>query len=440
MSTPSRTAGITRRVSLILPPLHPKQREFVEDEHRIVVAACGSKAGKTHGLAEWIILQAWNREQSVCWWCAPTLKQARIAFHVIGNWLPPDRVRVHRSDANMSYELLKSDGRVWSRIEFRSADNPVSLRGEGVHAAVVDEAGYWDYESYVSVMTTLTRTRGKLRVISTPKGKNWFFEQWERGWPGNPRSVDNPEYKSYRLPTHDNPFIPRESLAEFEKNMPRDVYRQEILAEFLDDSAGVFHNILGAQRSVLLSAPQPGNKYVMGIDWAKHEDYTVFCVADAQSRHVVYLEKHQDVDWNTNINRAIQCARKWNNAMVLMDSTGVGDVPFDMMRASYPLVEGYTIGTNAYKTALIQKLQFSLEQNRISTPKPDQQKTPQNIKLAKEMQQELEYYSYTISASQKMIFSAPDGFHDDMVIALAMANWKLDEPELVYRARNMRGF
>jgi phage terminase large subunit-like protein len=168
-----------------LPPLHPQQSDFVNDPTRIVVAACGTKTGKTFGLCIWLLRHAWNNYQSLNWWAAPTLRQARIAFNTIGRWLPPvssGRIRVNRNE--MVYTLLRSDGSVHSIIEFRSADNPDSLRGEGVHAAVVDEAGYWSRDSYISIWTTLTRTRGKLRVISTPKGRNWFYEEWMKGWEG----------------------------------------------------------------------------------------------------------------------------------------------------------------------------------------------------------------------------------------------------------------
>jgi hypothetical protein len=166
----------------------------------------------------------------------------------------------------MIYELLRADGTVYSRIEFRSADNSESLRGEGVHAAVIDEAAYWSQESFVSVWTTLTRTRGKLRIISTPKGRNWFFDQWAKGWFEDQRE-ENPEYWSYQLPTECNPTVPRESLVEAQRQLPDDVYRQEYLAEFLKDSAGVFRHIIDCEASTELDGPEQGASYVMGIDW-----------------------------------------------------------------------------------------------------------------------------------------------------------------------------
>jgi hypothetical protein len=124
---------IIKPVNLELPPLHKTQREFVDDPARFVIAACGSKFGKTYGLANWIIREAWNKEQGLFWWCAPVYKQAQIAFKLIGTLLPPNRVHKRSSAGEMVYELLYANGRVRSIIDFRSAERPESLRGDGVH-------------------------------------------------------------------------------------------------------------------------------------------------------------------------------------------------------------------------------------------------------------------------------------------------------------------
>lgn len=178
MARETITTGKVKTVSLVLPSLHKRQRDFVMDPHRIVVAACGTKFGKTWGLSNACILDAWNNQGHLVWWVAPTYKQAQIAYDLMGRLLPSSRVKTNKTD--MSYSLM-SGGREWSRIEFRSADNEESLRGSGVHLAIIDEAAYVKDAAFVSVWTTLTRTRGKLRAISTPKGRGtWFYDEWSK--------------------------------------------------------------------------------------------------------------------------------------------------------------------------------------------------------------------------------------------------------------------
>ena len=208
---------------LKLPPLHAGQVGIFHDPHRIVVATAGSKFGKTWCMCMWLLQQAWNRDGSVNWWVAPVFKQAQIAYRLIESLIPKHLCRPNKTE--MSIELLRTDGSARSRIDFKSADNPASIRGEGVHAAVGDEAAYWVHDAYVSLWTTLSRTRGKLRLISTPKGRNAFYDEFLKG--GNP---DFPEFASYQLPTWLNPTVSKEAIEEFRRNMPADVFRQEVLS------------------------------------------------------------------------------------------------------------------------------------------------------------------------------------------------------------------
>lgn len=406
------------------------------------MAACGSKTGKTFGLANWIILDAWNNEQHLCWWCAPTYKQAAIAFKLIGHLLPPERYKKRSSQGEMAYELLYTNGRTRSIIDFRSADRPESLRGEGVHAAVVDEAGYWKRDSFVSVMTTLTATHGRLRIISTPKGRNWFYEEWAKGWFPDLKAK-NPEYSSYQLPTTVNPFVKPEAIETLKRNFTDKQFRQEILAEFLEDGAGVFSNIISSQKAFLLDQPQPGRRYVMGIDWAKSEDFTVFVVLDTMTRKVVHIERFQNLDWNYQIDRAVKTAKKWNRAQVLMDSTGVGDVPFDAMKQVYSLVDGYNIYNNEPKIRLIQALQLALERNEVALPvtKGYEGDDPGGVKaqLGADLEHELMMYSAKVTLTGKRQYGAPEGFHDDLVIALALAVMQVSEEPFDYSFKQVRG-
>jgi hypothetical protein len=436
-------AQIIKPVRLSLPWLHPQQRAFVDDPHRFVVAACGSKTGKTFGLANWIIREAWNKEQALLWWCAPTYKQAAIAFKLIGHLLPPERFHKRSSQGEMVYELLYTNGRVRSIIDFRSADRPESLRGEGVHGAVVDEAGYWKRDSWVSVLTTLTATRGRARIISTPKGRNWFYEEWAKGWFPDQRAK-NPEYWAYQLPTSANPFVLPEVIETLRRQMTDKQFRQEILAEFLADGAGVFNNITSCQRSYMLNRPLPGRRYVMGIDWAKSEDFTVFVIMDADLKKVVHMERFQNLDWNYQIDRALRTAKMWNRASILMDSTGVGDVPFDTIGSVYPNVEGYNIYNNEPKVRLVQTLQLALERGEVILPvtkgySHDDDPTDSKAELGQTLEHELMMYSSNVTVTGKIQYGAPEGYHDDCVIALALATFKVSEAPFTYEFGNVRG-
>jgi hypothetical protein len=100
---------------------------------------------------------------------------------------------------------------------------------------------------------------------------------------------------------------------------------------------------------------------------------------------------------------------------VLLDSTGIGDPIHDFLRAKGVPVFPYLL-VGQRKVQLIQNLSVTIQTKAVSFP---------NIPV---LRQELSAYQYTISPSGGFTYSAPDGEHDDTVIALALAVWCAQHP------------
>ena len=105
--------------------------------------------------------------------------------------------------------------------------------------------------------------------------------------------------------------------------MPSDTFRQEFLAEFLDDSGAVFRRIRDAVKGDFEEPDHENKRYTMGVDLAKHVDYTVLTVVD-QFGHLCYLDRFNQIDYKFQKERIIATAKRWN-AQVLLDSAGPGD-------------------------------------------------------------------------------------------------------------------
>jgi Terminase large subunit, T4likevirus-type, N-terminal/Terminase RNaseH-like domain len=411
-------------VSLQLPASHPKQYELINAFEtvgcRFIVGACGSKFGKTFGCSSRIIKEAWDNKDSLNWWVAPTFAQSKMAFATIKKLLP--KGFYHEYKADLKLVILEPDGSERSVIEFKSGDNPDSLRGFGVNFAIMDEAARQPYDSFVSVWTTLTQTMGRAIFISTPKGRGWFYDVYQRG---EVLREEYPEWYSIRMPTWLNPHVKLEAIEQFKRNMPEDVFRQEVAAQFLLDSAGVFRGIKHCVRGVL-EEPLPGHSYVMGVDLARLRDFSVLTVMDRERKHVVYFERFNKIDWAVQYARIIDVAKRYN-AVAVMDSTGIGDPIVETIKSAGVRVEPYKIGGSTAKQQLIEKLRVSIENGRISFP---------NVPV---MVRELENYEYEISETGIVKYSAPEGFHDDCVISLALANWMVDTAPFIYRYKSVRG-
>jgi len=402
----------------------------------------------TYGCTIWLVKEAWEHKNSINWWVALTFPQAKMAYSLIKRLLPKDTYIEYKADLRLV--LTEPDGSEHSVIEFKSADNSDSLRGFAVNAFVLDEAARMMYESFVSIVTTVTQTRGHGIIISTPKGRGWFFDVYQRGekfeFDGTPKysphqidcigkecfcpNVDPfPEWMSVRLPTWTNPHVAVISIVEAQKNLPSDVFQQEFAAEFLDDSAGVFRNVNNCIKGQLFEDYIPGYQYVLGVDLARIRDYTVLTVLDTTRNHVVYVERFNQVAWEWQYHKIIQVARRYH-AVVCVDWTGIGDPIVETLRGAGLQMQPYKIGGSAAKQQLIEKLRVNIENGKISFPLN---------KYTQPMIRELKAFEYSFSEGGIIKYSAPSGSHDDCVISLALANWIGDVEPWVYRHWNQRG-
>jgi hypothetical protein len=383
-----------------------------------------------------------------------------MAMSLVKRLLPDQMYDELKADRKI---LIKTpDGRVRSEIHFKSGDNPDSLRGFPVSFFIIDEAARMSYDSFVSVMTTVTQTRGRGIIISTPKGRGWFYDVYQRGekiskegyakyqphlptCPG-PKSIDpletdpdkmgcdcpntDPwwEWYSIRMPTWTNPTVPAQSVYEAKKNLPEDVFAQEFAAIFQNESAGVFKGIKGCMRGVL-QEPNPGESYAIGVDLGRLRDYTVLTVMSRSQKHVVAFERFNKISWELQYNRIKALSQQYNNAVCVIDYTGIGDPIVEALRSGGVPVEPYKIGGSLSKQQLIEKLRVCIEKSRISFPA--------NLPF---LIDELERYEYKVSETGVVRYEAPEGHHDDCVVSLALVTWLADQEPFTYKFSQRRGF
>lgn len=390
--------------------------------------------GKTFGCCVAIVKRAWDHAGELHWWVAPTFGQSKNAYNLCRRLLPKGTFMEYKADLRLV--LLTPEGNEHSFIEFKSADNPDSLRGFGVNYFVMDEAARCPYESFISLFTTITQTNAPGIFISTPHARNWFFDIYQWGekfledgktpkYP-DPSEDKHPEWLSLRLATWANPTVPLASLRQMKSTLPEDVFRQEVAALFLADSAGVFRGVRDVIRGSL-SGPIPGHSYVLGVDLGKLKDFTVLTVMDRASRNIVYQDRFNKIAWAAQYSRIIACSKHYN-APAVMDSTGIGDPIVETVKSGGICVIPYKIGGSTAKHQLIDKLRLSIERENISIPS--------ELIVAR---RELEAYEYSISMSGVVKYSAPSNGHDDCVVSIALANWECDKAPFRYQHRNVSG-
>jgi hypothetical protein len=137
---------------------------------------------------------------------------------------------------------------------------------------------------------------------------------------------------------------------------------------------------------------------------------------DAETGRCFDMERFNHLDWPIQKERILAFAFKHRGRIVL-DATGVGDPIYDDLKRVWPDIEGFKF-TSSSKTALVQRLIVAVEQRRVSWPAAWEVLTA-----------EMRRYEYAISPSGGITYDAPSGYHDDCVMALALANHRRWETE-----------
>ncbi len=380
-----------RRIEYTRPKLYPKQLEAIFDERRISVIEASTKSGKTSGAIVWLTEQALaGREGQSFWWVAPVFTQADIAFRRTVRACPQEHITVNLSAKTIT---LLTGATIW----FKSADHPDSLYGDDVHAAVIDEASRFKEDSWHAVRSTLTATRGPIRIIGNVRGRqNWFFRLARMA------ELGDPSMGYHKLVVDDAVaagVLDAGEVADAKRLLPDAVFRELYMAEASDDQGNPFGLAAIARCVAPLSTSEPD---VWGWDLAKHQDWTVGVALDA-SGHVCRFERFQ-LPWDDCMRRI---ARLTGETHALVDSTGVGDPIVELLQkqpgSNY---EGYQF-TAPSKQKLMEGLAVAIQSGDVSFPDG-----PIRVELE---QFEYEYRRTSIA------YSAPEGLHDDCVCALALA-------------------
>ena len=388
----------------------PKQQSIFESPARYKIVVKGRRFGLTRGAANNFIQEALEGKFQRGLWV--DVVNGNIDRYIERYFIPhlqnlPKELWEWKKQAKM----ITINGRY---IDFRSADTPESLEGFGYDKAFLNEAGIILRDEYLwdNAIRPMFWDFPNVKVVigGTPKGKGKLWELFQRG-----KDPEQDKFESFKFTTFDNPFISRSQIDEDIKSMPDRMVRQEIYADFLEDTGVVFR---GFEEIMTAEPKQPlrGHRYVMGVDLAKVQDFTVLTVYDAGNNQQVYQARFNKLDWSMQKARIGATSKHYNGATVTIDATGLGDpIVDDLARIGIP-VDPIKF-TNDSKRQLIEKLSTWIETKRIKMIN-----IPETV-------YEFQNFTYDVSDTGKVRYEAPQGIHDDIVISHSLAVWRLIQKE-----------
>ena len=431
---------------LKLPPRIPWQQKLVdayrEPEVRFIEAVMGRRAGKTHATSDLAGEVALETGVEVPW-VAPTDALAekgrqifRSLFLPVARLRPGPRPKPDWKDGPPYETHLVGGGLLtfhsthnkWTKAE---GGKGLSILGGGYPLVILEEAARipWGLVEQ-EILPTIADTGGKILAITTPRGRNNWTYRWSKL-----AQTGHPSYRFITGPSTDNPNPNIKAFVELmREEMDELLFRQEMLAEFIEGQGSVFRRIeenaslewktanVSEGRWSVYDKPQEGRTYVQGVDLAKHQDWTVVITMDVDSGAVIAMERFQKLSWPIIEDRVETASGLWapppyvsethgaiaHKVEQFVDSTGVGDPVFDALQMRGLPVQGVKF-TNESKSRLVQGLAKAMDTGAISYPDDELIKG------------ELELFDYELLPSGRFRYGAPDGFHDDIVMALALA-------------------
>lgn len=398
---------------------HAKQKEVLYNATRFTTLCWGRRSGKTK-LAAYVALKYLLTSNHNIWIVAPTYDLARRSWDYLMQWVPLINKEIGQF-IKINKSVFTMESYSGSKLELKSTDNPASLLGAGLDMLIVDEAARVPEEVWrTHLRPTLTDRQGKALFISTPYGKNWFFDLMLKGKDNDPKYQD---YSYFHMKTEENIAIPnvKEEVEKAKLEMPANDYMQEYEAEFIEGAGSVFRGVKNCLYDVdFRSFPFINDKYNSnhvyqgGLDLARMTDFSVLTIVDkAQDKFkIVALDRFNEVDWKIQRPRFLLLSEKYGNPKIYAERNNIGDAVIADLTGNF---EPF-LTTNQTKKEIINNLAILIEQQKILIP---------NIPV---LVSELEAFSYEVSSSGTITYNAPTGYHDDMVMSLALAVKDLKDP------------
>ncbi len=389
------------RIELHLPRPHPAQRRVLDERRRFNVLAGGRRLGKSV-LIETILIKPALDGLPVGYF-APTYKLLAEQWRELVVATKPVTRAVNNTERRI--ELI-TGGTIdaWTL-----KNNPDAGRSRKYAIVGIDEAASapnLEQAWTEAIRATLTDLRGEAWFVSSPKGVNYFAHLYARGQSTDPADAD---WMSWQMPTSANPFIAPEEIEWNRRDMPEQVFRQEYLAEFLDMEGAVFRKVQSAvDADVEVDEPIPGHEYAFGVDWGKHNDWTVITVLDLTTKAAVHIDRFNQIDYQVQLGRLESLAAIFQPRVIKPEANSIGEPLIEQLRAKGLPIQPFTT-TNSTKAVIIDALSVAFDSGTITIP--------DNQTLISEL---IAYEAERLPGGL-LRYGAPMGQHDDTVMSLAIA-------------------
>ena len=300
--------------------LHPAQRRVVESSSRFKVIRAGRRSGKTSVEIEIMLFKAVTAKDRNIFFLAPTQKQARS---IIWESLKSRIGKIgEANESRLEMRVPTQDGG-FSTIFIAGWENRENFRGMKAHHITFDETDTMKdfFIGWQEIFRpALIDTGGTADFIGTPKKENPNLRRLEKEF-----EQKGDDFAAFHFTTADNPHIPdlELELAAAKRDMDATTYRQEIMAEYVENAGALFKYtaIIDLFTNTLTKRPE---KYLV-VDVADDgTDKTIFSYWQGLECYQIDLFEHLLTDGIVAQIRESAAQHQIPYSQIAVDAIGVG--------------------------------------------------------------------------------------------------------------------
>lgn len=261
-----REKALERLTLLYETKAHPHQDAFVMSDSKRIVIRAGRRGGKTVGMARRAVRRFLAGRRVL--YAVPTQDQVD-RFWTVCKAVLADDIEAGHIYKNETRHILEIPG-TETRIRAKTAWNADTLRGDYADDLILDEWQLMNEDAWGVVgAPMLLDNNGDVVFVYTPPslrsaGSSKAHDPQHAAKLFTKASAD-PRWQTFHFRSHDNPYISTEALADITADMSDLAYRQEILAEDIDEVPGALWTRAKCSASRVPSAP-PLTRVVVGVD------------------------------------------------------------------------------------------------------------------------------------------------------------------------------
>lgn len=261
---------------------------------------------------------------------APTFPMLKTIVIPTVRELLPKALIVHESKSDLIITIRAAGKKRYSEIHFKNCEKAERWEGLQLYHVWLDEVAQMKREIFDEATTRVSDRDGTIIATGTPKGKNWFYQEFF-----SDKAQADGENFGIQYPTSANPYFPRHVLELRKRRLPRRYYLRTYEASFENFLGQIYEELDPKVHFVTArDVPKRWAYSVAGVDWGWNNrgvilvalvtyDGDYWIVEEDSAQYVLIDAEKGDDCW---VNRARALQKKYGIRAFYCDPSAPGNI------------------------------------------------------------------------------------------------------------------